>query len=769
MPVYLYKFRRLRWLSTLLVVAMLACAACKTSSGKRTTDGADKMPPIKAQSDDAQRRFDEAMALLEEGQWQRAREAFRLVQAEFSDDPIADLAELYLARTLLRRVDLGASFGGKQTDNPPPEELDRAARLFAQLAASEAVDGRVRYGAQAYHALTIALSGSTDEALAALADYPSPSLGGAVLADDRLAVRVLLTESFFRAGRQADVLESAARLHELAAPDDASKEPALADELGGDERQEAPSAHDEQVDSALALARERAFEVSTDALEDVDLHDYLSADLSLLRAAAGWGVLTRSLDEGIDDEQRAALEDLFNRIAPDLVAVGAAERAAELSMRLAASGGPKRLTIGFLLPLSGSVAAIGHRAMAGALVAMRSFHHAGHPQVTLVFADSEADPEAAFRQLVEQDVLAVVGPLDVRRARRFAPLAEEAGVPLITLTTEPAGRAAHPEPDRSESGGAGLDGDEPERAEQRPFVFRNFIDAAAEARAAARIAFDEIGDRRAAVVYPDVGYGRATSEAFVEEFRQRGGQVVAEISYDRSRSDFEQVAKQLARSKPEAVFVPDSADKIAELTAFFAHENIWGLAADKRPPKRAKRQMVHYLGTSLWEHPILLRQAASYVEGATIPVWFSPSIPEAHVQQFVGRFEAVYGRRPENFEAFSYDTVNWLRALLLERGMGRPVAIRDALLAGDRHHGVTGLAQMNAQGEPVRALRFITPIDDGFEPLPFTVTAERPSSAADADGEAADGEAADDELDPAQPGPAPAESDDSPHQPTPSR
>lgn len=730
-----------------LIAAALMLSACKTGKGKGDGDDLERQPPIRAKSADAQKRFDQAMEMLRDGQYDRAREAFRLLQAEFGSDPIADLAELYVARASMGEIRLGESFT-PQAARAYGGSVE-AARILASLAGSDDVDKRVRYGAQAYHALELALRGNTDEALAALNDYPSASVSDVVLESERTVVRALLTESFYRAGRHTETLEAAARLHadvaeQLAENNGVSTEP-LEQPTGGLQADgQAPPASAETgprvayLESLDALARQRGFEAAEKEVEEVALQDYLTSESAFLRAAAGWGLLREQLADGVAEEQRAALEDLFNRVAPDLVEVGAGLRAAELSMRLAAVGGPKRLAIGFLAPLSGAHKAIGQRAMAGALVAMRAFHHAGYPEVTLVFQDSRSDAAAAFERLEQQKVLAVVGPLDVRRAKAFAPLAQEAGIPLITLTTEAAveQKTSDAKADEEATGEEESEEDA-SKAAQAPYVFRNFIDAAAEARAAARVAFDEIGDRQAAVVYPDVGYGRVTAKAFADEFKALGGQIVADISYDRSKSDFGSVARRVARANPEAIFLPDSAEKVAEVTAFLANENVWGLAPDQKRSKRSKRKRVHYLGTSLWEDPMLIRQAASYVEGATIPVWFSASFESAQVQQFIDRFEAIYGRKPENFEAFSYDSVSWLRSLVLERGMRRPVAIRDALVSGDRHPGVTGTVQMTRSGEPRRALRFVTPTGEGFEPLGFTaVTGPREVEEADQDEQA---------------------------------
>ncbi len=723
------------YLGRLAVAAVMAVslisAGCKTVRGKG--GDVETKPPIKATNARAQKRFDDAMALLKAGKYQQAREAFRLVQAEFGGDPIATLAELYVARASMGAVELQGSFTPEAT--AAYHGSAEAKRILSGLGSSSSVDNRIRYGAQAYLALELALRGKRGAALKSLDEYPSASVSNVVLDGDRLAVRALLTESFARAGRHADEIEAAARLYAdvapriaaatQTAPKGAPKTAGADVESTGPAKAAAPAS----LLSLAALARDRALGAAESGIDEAALQEDLKAKLPLTRAAAGWGLLRARLGDDVTDDERPALEDLFNRVAPDLVAVGAAERAAELSKRLAAVGGPTRLAIGFLLPLSGPHRAIGQRAMAGALVAMRAFHHSGFPEVTLVFQDSQVDPRQAFASLERQKVLAVVGPLDVRRARQFAPLAEQEHIPMVTLTAGSAGDAS-----------AGQGASAAEQPDQVGFVFRNFMDATAEARASARIAFEQIGDRKAAIVYPSVGYGQVTSKAFADEFRRLGGQVVAQIPYDRSKSNFEPVAHQLAQAHPQAVFVPDSAEKVAEVTAFFANENVWGIAPDQKPSARSKRIQVHYLGTSLWENPILVRQAASYVDGAAIPVGFSTAFATPKVEQFVQRFEAIYGRKPENFEAFSFDTVMWLRELILDRGMGRAVAIRDALLAGDRHDGVTGAVHMTADGQPQRKLRFVTPTAEGFKPLPFTAATAvhtAPAQPDDAPGDAA--------------------------------
>ncbi|MGM0556421.1 MAG: penicillin-binding protein activator [Myxococcota bacterium] len=732
--------RAIRSVALLLFVLMSASSlfACHKSH-RRDGDDLSEKPPIEAKDEGAQKKFDEARQLLEDGEYRRAAEQFRLLQADHADDPIAHVAELYAARAALGDLSPGR-FASSTT---PPEGLAGAIRRLEALANDGSVDDRVSFSARAYLATAHVLAADQQAAYSVLETYSGPSLSSVVLAADQPVALLLIAESMRDAGRYESAVQAYANLYDIyqeyrPSPEDAG---GLTD--AGAEQSDSRELFDDedlaQLGKWVDLARSYAFELSEEQIDEADLQEYVTTDTPFLRAVGGWGLLRATLEDGIEsDEARAAIEDLFNRVSPDMVAVGAGPRAAELSTQLAAAGGPRRLAIGVVLPLSGKAAGVGAKVMAGALTAIRAYDAADEPSVTLVFQDSAQPAADVFAEFSKQGVAAVVGPLDRKRAVDFAAEAEKSGVPLMTMTAQSArelmrqakGEVRDEAADASDSADAD--------AAPRSFVFRNFVDPRAEARAAARLAFEDAGDRKAAIIYPGIGYGRIMAEEFRKEFSSHGGQIVAQIEYDRTSSDFASIAKRLAASDAEAVFVPDSASKVAELTAFFANANIWGYAIGEEPPNRSKRKHVHYLGTSLWQDPMLIRQARSYVDGAAVPSWFSATFDSGRVTRFVRRFEAIHGRVPDNFEAFAYDSVSWFVTLMLERGMSRPEALRDALLSTPQFEGVTGAARFESDGEAVRELRFVTPGDEGFAALPFTARTETVADDANEDVEPVD-------------------------------
>ena len=630
-------------------------------------------PPIKSELPEIQAEFEEAMSFLEGGEWDQAVEALRFLQSQYAGDPTAALAELFIARGLLG--DLEAAFSLEEA-----EVDEEVFRLLVPLSQEEAIDERVRFAAMIYLGLAYSIQGNLAAGLGALSSYPGASLSPVVLRRDRSYAWPLVAEALTYDERYARALQAWARyLDELI-----QDEEGYVELSGVQDAEERP-----QFVKARRLGVARGFRIE-DRLSQEEIRQALSSAYPLERAVGAWAFLqreTRDVDR-LGEEAVDALQLVFNEIAPDFLAIGAVDRASELSVALAAVSGPERLVIGALLPLSGPNRNVGQRSLAGMFVALRSFHVAGDPTVTLVIEDSHRGVEEGYRRLVAEGALAVVGPMQTSEARRLLEVVRELKVPILSLTAE---RVLEPQ----------------DHVEEIP-AFRNFLNSRAEAQAIARLSFEVLGSRRAALVYPDMGYGRAMAEAFSEEFRALGGEIVADVSYDRQASDYVQTARAVARRNPDAIFLPDSAGKVSEVTAFLAQENIWGLAPDRRPPARAERTFVHYLGTSLWQDNAVLQQAASYVNGALVPAWYSPVFEETESRQFTSSYEAIYGRRADHFEAFAFDSVQALRGLLLDQNPSDGEAMTRALRRSSMVRGATGEYRFGSDGEPHRVLRFLT-------------------------------------------------------------
>ena len=673
---------------TMLLCALFclsALGACKRPV-RRDATPLDTQPPIVAADARAQERYDAGLDLLEAGKWAQSRQAFEAVQQDFPADPIASLATLYAARAELQDIRLTPALSSSAS----PDQIARAKRALADLSGTRRLDDRVRFVALLYLAITHTLEGRIASAHKLLEDYPGASLGRAVLPVDRLPAALILAGALDHAGRDEDALEAMALLHELA--------------LQKIDAQATTTPGAGEVSQQLTLyARGRGFALAMHKISEQDLQmRFLLSEDPFLRAAAGWALLQRRANDDLTDETRAALTDIYERSASAMTDIGALEAAAEMSALMATLGQQRQLVIGALVPLSGSARPVGQRLMRGMLLAQQSFGLPDDARITLVFRDSAEPAEQNFEFFAQLGALGVVGPIQQKYLAAASAQAARTHIPLMALTTE--ALTAPTGPDAQDS-----------------WIFRNFLNANAEAIAQANITRDDYPDAKVVVLYPDMAYGQQMAKIFSDTLVARGSAPPELIPYDRGATDYGKVAKRVARAKPGVIFVPESGGKVAEVVTFLARENIWGAPkAMKLASSEDKgRNFVRYLGTSLWLEQLLLEQANQYVQGAILPAWYSSAFAQGPGKDFTAHYRAVYGGEPSLYEAFSYDSVSWLKQVILDEGMRRPQSVRDALLSRERE-GATGKARFVKGGEAERELRFVGVDGRGFVPLKKT-------------------------------------------------
>jgi len=419
-------------------------------------------------------------------------------------------------------------------------------------------------------------------------------------------------------------------------------------------------------------------------------------------------------------------------------------------------------TIGVVLPLTGDFAPYGERCLQGILLAAGVFDELGgavppatagagarsaptpgsvdapppdvepvHPKVRIVVRDSAGDPAraaAAVRSLAEDpDLVAIVGPLLSDPADAAAKVADEVHVPLLTLATRD------------------------EVAAGRSWVFRLRTTPRDEVRSVLEYAFETLGIRRFAILYPATRYGRGTRDEFWQGVQERGGWVVAVSSYDPEATDFAEpirrmigyplltdaekkalqvrsdalrkarrldpeegaeVRKQLMaapgpdgqplppRVDFEALFIPDSYESIVLIAPQLAFHEVSG---------------VRLLGTGDWLNPELLRLAQNHVRGAVFAAPFDPASRFEFVAHFVETFSGTFGAQPDLFAAHAYDATN---LLMVQMAAGRDDRddVREGIVETQGYPGASGVLSIlldgNAQKRPylmgVRGSSFIS-------------------------------------------------------------
>ncbi len=289
--------------------------------------------------------------------------------------------------------------------------------------------------------------------------------------------------------------------------------------------------------------------------------------------------------------------------------------------------------------------------------------------------------EAAETMILEDEVVAIIGPNRSAHAVEVGPVAQRHGVPMITTSaTNPAVTAA---------------GD---------LVFMAASTDQFHGRVLAEFASETLGVTTAAVIVQrgDL-YSEGLGDFFTDSFRQLGGTVVAEQSYERGATDFTAQLTTIAAAAPAALFIVGLAVEDAALLA---------VQARALPLRDAAGKPTLFLGTSGWDNPALLETAAAAVEGSFFTTQFSPFTDDPTARAFIETYRARHGVAPGGGNAVSYDAVRLFLQAAARAGSLDADAIRQELLATEQYAGATRISHYNADRHPTKSVVIMT-IENG--------------------------------------------------------
>lgn len=173
------------------------------------------------------------------------------------------------------------------------------------------------------------------------------------------------------------------------------------------------------------------------------------------------------------------------------------------AMQKAARQRPQRVAV--LLPESGNLAPAADAIRDGMMTGYYSAEQAGNPTPDLRFYDvSNADIGAVFQRAVDEGAQFVVGPLS---KDNVADLASRGAPPVTVLALNYLDQGSRDAP-----------------------LFQFGLAPEDEARQVARQAWRE-GHRKVGVLFPESDWGRRVSGAFMDAWRERGGEVSLDSAY----------------------------------------------------------------------------------------------------------------------------------------------------------------------------------------------------------------------------------------------
>ncbi|MBC2742914.1 MAG: penicillin-binding protein activator [Desulfosarcina sp.] len=397
-------------------------------------------------------------------------------------------------------------------------------------------------------------------------------------------------------------------------------------------------------------------------------------------------------------------------------------------------------TVGCVLPLSGSYAIYGQRALNGIELALSQSGEMGNGiPFQIIIKDSRSDPGAtvkAMDELDQQKVGAILGPMSASKAA--AASAQARGIPILVFTQ----REGVPD--------------------IGTYVFRNFITPQMQVRSLVSFAVEELGVRRFAILYPDENYGWRYMNLFWDQVVEHGGVVNGVEAYDPEGMDFAKPIKKMAgifydvpkdlratsiprpclpllirmadSDLPERELIADPVERISGIPLDRDaiddlgrrnpdRDDQWHPIVDfdavfiPDAPKKAGLvipQLAYYdirdvylLGTNLWNSKALLDMSGEYMKGTLIADGFFAESQSERVKKFVAVFQSAYGRVPGIIEAVAYDSAMMVFQTMRQTATDSRRDLKQALLQINDFEGVSGRTVFAKNGEADKTLQML--------------------------------------------------------------
>lgn len=339
------------------------------------------------------------------------------------------------------------------------------------------------------------------------------------------------------------------------------------------------------------------------------------------------------------------------------------------------------IKVGGMGPLTGSAAMYGTTIEKGAKLAFEEINNNGGvlgKKLEYISLDEKADPiEAvnAYNKLVDEGVVAILGSVTSKPTLAVAELAAKDGMPMITPT-----------------------GTQINITDAGPNVFRVCFTDPYQGSTLAKFAKDKLNAKTAAVmVNTSSDYSDGLANAFIEQAKKEGIEIVAKEGYSDGDKDFKAQLTKINGENPDILMVPE----YYELSALIATQ------------AREIGMKSTFVGPDGWDGIIgaLDPSAYSVVDNSYFTNHYSAEDSSEKVQSFLKKYREKYNEEPTAFSALAYDNVYILKNAIEKAGTTDKEDLVKAIKASDTD-GITGHLTFDEKNNPIKAVTIIK-VKDG--------------------------------------------------------
>ncbi|NUN06349.1 MAG: ABC transporter substrate-binding protein [Bdellovibrio sp.] len=330
------------------------------------------------------------------------------------------------------------------------------------------------------------------------------------------------------------------------------------------------------------------------------------------------------------------------------------------------------ILIGEYDSLTGSDATFGLSTNKGVRLAFEEINAAGGvkgKKLGLITLDDQGKNEeaasAVTRLITQNKVVAILGGVASGRSKAAAPIAQSNSVPFVS--------PASTNPDVTKAG---------------DYVFRVcFIDPF-QGFVMAKFSSENLKHKKVAILR-DVknDYSVGLADVFSAEFKKRGGEIVADSSYQAGDIDFKAQLTQIRSKNPDGIYVPGYYTEV-------------GLIAQQARQLGIKAPL---MGGDGWDSDKLSEIGKEAINGNYYSNHYTVESSDPAVTEFIKKFKAKYNETPDALAALGYDAARILAAAIERSPDLSGKAIRDELAKTKDFGGVTGKITLNENRDAVKS------------------------------------------------------------------
>ena len=308
----------------------------------------------------------------------------------------------------------------------------------------------------------------------------------------------------------------------------------------------------------------------------------------------------------------------------------------------------------------------------GVMMAVEEANAAGGVQnrkIRVIHYDDQGKSDeavTAVTKLITQDrVLLVLGEVASSRSIAAGAIAQQYQIPMISPSST-----------------------NPRVTQLGDYIFRVcFIDPF-QGSVMAKFAAEGLKIKRAAI-FRDIrsDYSMGLANYFAEDFKKRGGEIVADVSYSQGDVDFKSQLTAIKKATPEVLFVPGYYTEV-------------GIIAKQAKEVGLKAEL---LGGDGWDSEKLTEIGGKAIYGAYFSSHYSHEDQNPVVQTFVKNYQEKYKHVPNSLAAMGYDAAKVAIDALKRTKELTPKAVRDAIAQTKDFAGVTGTITINDQRDAVKS------------------------------------------------------------------